>query len=144
MNNEIVISAAKSKGEGDVAIDLAYEWKFNTAKSWIKSIENDAMDNKKKYYRKGTAAKQLSTTLSVANKTGNLAGVIAGLLAIGGVGAIANICLAACGASCGIVSTILNFIQKRYSTFAKIFNYVLYFCCRICRIITRRIIRSSY
>ena len=44
MDNNIVISALKSEGEMDDSTDLAHAWRFHTAKSWIKSIENDAMD----------------------------------------------------------------------------------------------------
>ena len=124
MDNNIVISAPKSEGEMDDLTDLAHAWRFNTAKSWIKSIENDAMDYLKKYHRRRATAKRLSTASSVADKTGLLTGDIAGSLAASGVDTIASISLAACGASCGSVSSILTLIQKKYSSSAKI--YMLY------------------
>ena len=46
MDNNIVlssnISAPQAEGDIDGAIDLGNAWRFNTAKSWIKIIENDA------------------------------------------------------------------------------------------------------
>ena len=58
----------------------------------------------------------------LADKTGLLTCVIAGSLAASGVGVIAVISLAACGASCVIVSSISMLIQKRYSSSAKIYH----------------------
>ena len=131
MDNNILISAPKGEGEIDedvsrpqqdkgreVATGGARAWQFNIAKSWISTIENDASDYKNIYHRKRTTAKRLSTASSVADKTGLLTGVIAGSLAASGVGAIVGISLAACG----IVSSILKLMKKRYSFSAKIYH----------------------
>ena len=89
-----------------------------------KLTENDAVDSKNNCHRRRTTAKRLSTASSVADKTGLLTGVIAGLLATSGISPIAGISLTSCGASCSIVSPILALIQKRYSSSGKIYHMI--------------------
>ena len=79
MDNNIVIRAPKAEGEIDVT---AHAWRFNEAKSLIKCIESNEIYYKKKYHRRRTTAKRLSTFSSVADKTALLTGVIAGSLAV--------------------------------------------------------------
>ena len=79
MDNDIVVRAPKAEGEIDVT---AHAWRFNTAKSLINCIENNVIYYKKKYHHRRTTAKRLSTSLSVADKTALLIGVVAGSFAV--------------------------------------------------------------